>query len=203
MKFKNHTSIETLSISRFFEIIETSKHKLLFSVFTRLFISDEKALKTWLIIYDEYSERVSSNSSFMYYTLYNEIENLKVRYAYVYSAVMNLTEANKHLYVEELKRWQVIFNPKGNISAQMDTLKRQVRAIKSKLNRKVGDFETLNKKSNKAKSNIQKDLFELEHITHIKLDLKKNTIKEYLDLRDLANRIIKEKQKAVGNGKLN
>ena len=192
-----YTSIYEITIRRFYAIIDTGNHYLLLKVpLLKHFFKKEKLLFKWLKIYDEFAEKINPRASKSYYLLYNEIENLKVRYAVVASLISSLSERNKDIIGKELRRWNFLFNDGKPVADQIDDLERQLRGAKSNIIRKQSEFDEIARKANKERRNIVKELLELEHMTGVRLS-QDNTMGELLELREIAQDIIKSKKKAL------
>jgi len=158
----------------------------------------EEAVKKWEGIYNKYCELTADNETLTFYSLNSEISYLEMRYLAIISLVENLCEAYKKEIGLRLNKWGIPFNIKGKIKPQLELLKRHIRIAEQNIKIKQRKLKELKKDDDEGSTILQQKI-RLERITTLKIDLRKTSVEEWIELHNEAKSIV-EQQKKARNG---
>ena len=160
----------------------------------------EQAQERWNEIYNEYCKRTANNESLTFYNLAYEISYLEMRYTSIYSLVTNLCEAYKKEIGLRLNKWGVPFNINGKIKPQLKQIESNLKFAAHIIQRKKTKLEGLKGEGKEEGSSIIKQKIKLERVTGLKIDLKKTSVEEWIELFNEAKSIAQQNKKAARNG---
>lgn len=137
-------------------------------------------------IADEYSKLIKNNTTLQYMDCVDDIENAATR---IYGTAVMLdvirlrwklmSKETQDRYIEKLKFWNFLLNPKKPLKQELERLHRQLRAAKTKLKRLENDRDKMEAGLKKEGVDIVKFKVTVQNILKRDIDLKKISIKEW------------------------
>lgn len=149
------------------------------------------------VILNEYCELTGSNKMMQYYELVVEISRLEVRSLTVYALLESMPKEDGDLkqgIIKELAHWGFYYKSNKNTTKEMKRLYRQLKAAKTKIDRKKQDLKKFDVESEGVDLIDQK--LSLERVLEKnRIDLKKISVKEWVKMNNQANDIIRFRRK--------
>lgn len=193
---KYHTSIRTLPVYNFYEILHTGKLEPLFMDEPDPSVSVEEMKKTWKEIYNSYC--TASKMDNRHLKQIAKVEELKLKYY----KIANLLELTNDRFSEvregakdALKGYNYIFRNDHKYEEELERLKRQLSSLKTKLTIEEGKLPQENKKE---AVNLMKQAISLENVFDGKrsIDIYTMSVEKWIALWDLAKERIKAQKEA-------
>jgi hypothetical protein len=196
---KIYDSITNIPIFNFYKVLETDDYSYLYKKKSlRGVKSNSKELfSLWVKIYDEYVLKTDDKTTQNHFILINEVHYLQKRYEVIKTVIESISEYNKNVFGNILKEFNVIFNQKDTVKNQMESLKRQLRAATNKLNRKNSELQLIKEESSEI--NLIKEKVQIEQVIKSKIDIYNDTMEEFIEIKNIANDILKQQRKSVRN----
>lgn len=154
----------------------------------------KKASKRWDDIYNQYCKATENNEALTYYSLITELSYLESRYIIVHTLISTLNENNKKDFGERFKKLDIAFDVKKTVISQAKDLKRQLRIAKQEIDITTGKVKKL--KSDDDPSSIINQKIKLERITGLKINLRKTSVEEWIEIHNEAEDIVKQQREA-------
>lgn len=137
-------------------------------------------------IADEYSKLIKNNTTMQYMDCVDDIEAASTR---IYGTAIMLdvirlrwhlmTEDTKKEYIERLRNWNFLLNPKKPLKEELDRLHKQLRAAKTKLKKLEGERKQIEKGLKSEGVDIIQFKVMVQNALGRDIDLKKISIKEW------------------------
>ena len=137
-------------------------------------------------IADEYSKLIKNNTTLQYMDCVDDIETAATR-IYGLSIMLEVIRLRWHLmgkemqekYIEKLRNWNFLLNPKKPLKKELERLQRQLRAAKTKLKRLEKERSNIEEGLKKEGVDIIKFKVAVQNVLGRDLNLKKMSIKEW------------------------
>lgn len=146
----------------------------------------ENAAEFKVDIIDEYSRLIKNNRTMQYMDCLDDIEQAASR-IYGTAAMLDIINLRWHLmdkdtqerYLEKLRNWNFLINTNKPLDKELERLRRQLRAAKTKLKRLENEREQIEKSLKDDGVDIVKFKVAVQNTLKRDIDLKKITIKEW------------------------
>lgn len=204
-----YSGLDDITVKIFFDIASNKSYEQMFlskvvrNVAPKIKRLLKRAEMAYIEIYHDYSEAVSTSASKNYYLVLNELDYLRHRFLMLAKLIECLNDENKEYIGKEILAWGFIFNPKGKVKDQMPTLERQMRGAQNKIRRKTSEVEDLEKNMEKSSDGLIKQKLQLQRITELTINIEKTTMKEWIEIKNIAKEIIEAQKRANRNSKAN
>lgn len=192
-----YTSIKDITIFSFYKILETSDYTYLYK--RKKDRNDKSKLKElfeiWNLIYDEYVSQTEDANVLNNLRLIDEIDYLETRFMIVKELMGSISEYNKKVFGEQLKTFDIIFNPNLTVDEQRENLLQQLRAATNKIKRKRSELALMQEEVKKP--NMIREKLSVQAVIGIDIDIYKTTMEEYIEMKKMAEETVKAKSKNV------
>lgn len=160
------------------------------------------ALRRWLSIHSEYSSLINDNTSFVFFQLKDEIMRMQTRIYFVEAlalqvATRDMPEDVSVRYMEEISKWGVPINPKGDYKVELRKAAKTMRGAKMKLRLKRDALKKI-EKDNEGSSNLIKQVVKLEQgLSRNNIDPKKTSVEKWVYLTQELKEMAQARRKSV------
>lgn len=194
-----YRSLEDLSIYRFDKIIHGDLRYLSKKEnVTNVKISNVYN-EVWKGLYNDYAAKTNNNTTIRVYLLLGEINYLSLRYKIVPELIdVALSSTDLDIFkmaITEIKSWGFSMDMNNPIVEETNKIIKALNNSITKIKRKRAEYKELTKKEEKALSIIQQKV-KLERVIGIKVDIKKDSVLDWLAYWDEFKIIIDQKEKA-------
>lgn len=191
-KHKNiYTDLDTIPIYNFMKCAEG---KLNYMYENKKGSVNSDLIDTWGLLYDNYCELTSSNTTLRYYKLIGEIEWLKNRdmIAPLLIKTIMKTPLNKCIEeIKELKEWGLKINVKNNLEKEIEKCIKILNNSKNKLNIKLDEFNEIKDKPSDSIS-LQSQKVKLHKALGIDVNIMNTSVIEWLAYWDEVKQLSKD-----------
>lgn len=165
----------------------------------------KEANEHWQNIRNEWVELLDNNAITLYYQLVLEVAYLSFRYDTAANLLQQIAtrfmnEETLEKYITALGYIRYKWNKKNSKDVEIKRLLQQHKASQNTINLKLDELEQI-KKENDFKdtpANLEKQAVILQNITGIKVNLRKDSVKRWIEIGKLANDINEQRRKNGG-----
>ena len=154
--------------------------------------------KKWDELYNKYCELTASNQTANFYRLIGEITWLEKRLLFA-PVLLNLllkTDKSKHLPIlKELSAWRLPINGRKNIAPEVERITKALNNSKTKLNRKISEYEDIKSQNELLKSEgttIQAQAIMINKALGIKPNIQTDSVIMWLEYFNEINKLNKK-----------
>lgn len=160
----------------------------------------------WNDIKNEWVKLIGDNTTSYYYNLILEVAYLRSRYTYVRILLErifvreDMDEETILKYAEGLALWRYKWNKKSSKEDNLKRLLKQLKQSENKLSLKEEELKVLKEKnsSDEDVTSLEKQSLIIEQSLGIKIDLKKDSIKKWVEAGKMHEQAIEQRNKANG-----
>ena len=198
-------SCRTLSMFRFYEILNSKDYKYLIENYDEIEIDDQLKIELTLIwnnLFKEYivlKDDKEIKLSFRQLALIDKLEKkLEICKLLLEALTYQTTRKAQVEYIKELSAWGYAINRRKPLQDEIDRITRNLKSLRSNILIKKAEFEKTHKKELKQeKINIDKDIVNVEHVLNKVINSEETMISkwiEYIKKAKEVNRNLKQKQ---------
>jgi predicted ribosome quality control (RQC) complex YloA/Tae2 family protein len=198
-----YSSLEEISIYRFDKIINGDLRYLAnVENVTNVKIS-EAYKESWKKLYNEYASKTKNNTIVRVYLLLGEINYLSLRLKVVPMLIDIMISSTDidifNMAVEEINKWGFFINKEKPMRDEINKITKALNNSITKIKRKKSEYKELTKEKQESLSLIQQKI-KLEVILGIKIDVKRESVLDWLSYWDEVKIITERKKKSLVNG---
>lgn len=186
----SHSIIDKITIEVFYDVLQTGNLERLGAY--------ENPQEVWLDTFNDYCLKAKVDNTNI--KQYGIVESLKLKYSYILTLLNKLRyshylltvdgfKQNKDRIVKELRSKGYLFNDSKDFEEELNRLITQSDSLKMKI---VIEDGKIDKTQKKISFNLWKDLVNLQRTTNISLDPRVDVMGKLIEVRNIANDIIKQ-----------